>query len=109
MEIDNEFLVLGFIAFGGFIAIMPLVLIGKLPPIKILKIIGLMLILALGFGLFYTLISDHQFTEIMFLQKYPISWPSKAISTPYIAIITSVALLPFSIGVSIYTKKAHKT
>jgi len=105
MENNEHFAVIGFIAIGGIVAMLPLVLIGKLPSIKVLKLIGTMLLIALGFGVFYTVISDHSFIDIMLLKVHPTGWPPRAISVPYTLIIALLVLLPISIIVSIVKNK----
>jgi len=104
MEIIKQIPVFGFIALGGLIAMLPSVLLGVLPPRFFLKSISVMLLILVGFSLFYTLISDYSLAEILLLKGHPIGWPSRAISVPYILIFISTVLLPISIITKYYKK-----
>ena len=52
MEIIKQIPVFGFIALGGIVAILPSVILGKIPSRFFLNLIGLMLITLVGFSLF---------------------------------------------------------
>lgn len=84
---------------GGAVGLLPSTIMGKIGPIGILKLIGVMLGLVAGFGIFYSLISEYTLTEILLLKGHPAGWPPRAISVPYIIIITLVVLLPVSLVV----------
>ena len=105
---SSELLTISFLALGGVVALLPVAIMGKIGPVGILKLLGVMCGLVAGFGLFYSLISDYSLAEILLLKGHPAGWPPRAISVPYIMIIALVVMLPVSLIVSLVKRVRHR-
>ena len=89
-------LLIGFLAFGGVIAILPIVLLGKLKVLGILKVLAAFIFLIICSVGFYLVATDATLIEILALKANSTILPKRIFSVSYTMIIVLLVLLPIA-------------
>ncbi len=91
---DSDFLVIGFLALGGVVALLPAVLLGKLKVSGIAKGIGVFVLIVICSASFYLSVTDANLLEILSLKANSPALPKRIFSVSYTMIIVLLVLLP---------------
>jgi len=96
MNTDPEILVLSFLTLGGVVMILPLVLLGKINILGILKTIAAFFMLLITSVIFYILSTDSTLIEILTLEADSIILPNRILVVSYVMIATFTIMLPIA-------------
>ena len=94
---ESELLVMGFLALGGVIMFLPIVLLGKLSIVGLLKGIGIFVAIVLSSTLFYLVVTDASVFEILTLKANSSFLPKRIFSVSYTMIIIFLVILPIAL------------
>jgi hypothetical protein len=94
---ETEIMVMGFIALGGVVAMLPVVLLNKINISSILKLIGVFALIIVGASAFYLLFTDASLTEILSLKANSTLLPKRIFTVSYTMIVIFIAILPIAI------------
>jgi len=94
---EYELLLMGFLAFGGLIAFLPVVFLEKMKILGILTMIGTLLLIILCSTIFYLIFTDATVIEILTLKANSILLPKRIFTISYTMILVFVAILPIAL------------
>ena len=106
---ETEIFVMSFLVLGGVIMFLPLVLLGKIAAIGLLKSIGAFILIILASTLFYLIATNVALVEILTLKTNSIILPKRIFSVSYIIIVVFIIMLPIALLRNKFTNENKKT
>jgi len=94
---ESELFMMGFLAFGGVIAFLPVVLLEKMKVLGILRMIGAFSLIILCSTIFYLIVTDATVIEILTLKANSILLPKRIFTVSYTMILVFIAILPIAL------------
>ena len=94
MITETEIMVMGFLALGGIVAMLPVVILEKINVSSIIKLIGIFILIIIGATAFYLLFTDASITEILSLKAKSSLLPKRIFTVSYNMLIIFITVLP---------------
>ena len=103
-----EIYVMGFLALGGVVILLPAVVLGKITPVGLLKgVLGMASVIAIS-SFYYLATTDAGIIEILSLEVDAPLLPNRVFSVSYVLLAVFVVLVPLAIIRGLFNRESSK-